>query len=338
MFNKARLKLTIWYLVIIFVISGLFSVAFYHASTREIQRIVKRMQIAQEEWQGRFRNFPLLPPPQRAPSLEELQLAKQRLLMNLVFINGVILVISGGVAYFLAGKTLRPIKLMVDEQNQFISNSSHELRTPLSTLRAEMEGNLLEKHISDKQARKLINSNLEEVGRIQNLSNKLLQLAKLHCSLPIKYTDKLKIKEIIALAVKRVQMLANAKQINFQLKLDDSIVKGDKESLCELFVILLDNAIKFNHKRGTVRIVSKVIGDKVVILVKDQGIGIPEKDKNHIFERFYRSDKSRSQTEGFGLGLSIAKQIVEKHNGVITVKSKIGKGSIFTISLSLVQF
>lgn len=335
MFNKARLKLTAWYLVIIFLISGLFSVAFYHASTREIQRIVERVQMVQEEWQGRLRNFPS--PPPGAPSLEELQASKQRLLMNLVLINGVILVVAGGAAYFLAGKTLTPIKLMVDEQNQFISNSSHELRTPLSTLRAEMEGSLLEKHISDKQARKLITSNLEEIGKLQALSNKLLQLAKLHNPISTKHTERLSIKEIVESAVKQIKTLANAKQIKLEIALKEGMVQGDKDSLSELFVILLDNAIKYSSEGSRVNISSRRSQDAVKVLVEDQGVGIPEEDLAYIFDRFFRSDKSRSQTDGFGLGLSIAKQIVEKHNGTIEVTSKLGQGSTFSVSLPLVQ-
>ncbi|MCD8485002.1 hypothetical protein LRY60_05450 [Candidatus Woesebacteria bacterium] len=179
MFNLARLKLTGWYLVIIFLISGLFSVAFYQTSTREIQRILTRVQMIEKERQRRSGEFPLVPPP-GAPSIEELEASKQRLFVNLIFINGFILVVAGGAAYFLAGKTLTPIKAMVEEQNQFITNSSHELRTPISTLRAEMEGSLLEKQISDKQARKLIQSNIEELGKLQKLSDKLLQIAKVH--------------------------------------------------------------------------------------------------------------------------------------------------------------
>ena len=335
MFNKARLKLTAWYLVIIFIISGLFSVAFYQVSTREIQRIVVRMQMVQEEWQGRFRDFPA--PPPGAPSLEELQASKQRLFISLIFINGIILVVAGGAAYFLAGKTLSPIGLMVNEQNEFISNSSHELRTPLSTLRAEMEGSLLEKHISDEQARKLIASNLEEVGKLQTLSNKLLHLAKLHNLSPIKYTEQLSIKEVIELSVKQIQTLANINQIIIDLKLKEAIVQGDKDSLCELFVILLDNAVKYSNKRSKINVSLRKSDNMVKILVKDHGLGMSEEDLEHIFERFYRSDKSRSQSEGFGLGLSIAKQIAEKHSGTIDVVSKVGKGSIFTITLPLVQ-
>lgn len=337
MLNKARLKLTAWYLVIIFFISGLFSVAFYQVSTREIQRIVLRTQMIQEEQSGRFNRVLLPPLGFGGPSIEELEAVKQRLLMNLILINGVILVIAGGAAYFLAGRTLMPIKLMVDEQNKFISNSSHELRTPLSTLRAEMESSLLEKHISDKKARQLINSNLEEIGKLQGLSNKLLQLAKLHNPAPTRYEEQISLQEIIESTIKQVKTLTDKKQIKFDISVEDAVVQGEKDSLRELFVILLDNALKYSPQESKISLVSKMNDDEVKILVKDQGIGISEEDQEHIFERFYRSDKSRFQADGFGLGLSIAKQIVEKHNGSIKVVSKVGNGSTFTVSLPLVQ-
>ncbi len=333
MFQAARLRLTLWYLLIIFVVSGLFSVAFYHASTREIHRIISRVQEMQEEWQGRSPRF--AQPPPGAPSLEELQAAKKRLLANLVVINGIILLGAGGAAYFLAGKTLTPIQLMVDEQNQFISNASHELRTPLSTLRAELEGSLLEQHISHKKARLLIASNLEEVGRLQALSNTLLQLAHLHNLLPTSFAQKVPLKDVIEAAVKQVRALAAAKHIDIFSKLDEVVVQGNTESLSELFVILLDNAIKYSHEKSKIMITTNKGNDQVVIGLQDWGVGIPEEDIPHIFDRFYRSDKSRSQTQGFGLGLSIAKHIVEKHNGTINVISDLGKGSTFSISLPL---
>ncbi|OGM29357.1 hypothetical protein A2801_01550 [Candidatus Woesebacteria bacterium RIFCSPHIGHO2_01_FULL_41_10] len=309
--------------------------AFYHVSTREIQRVLTRVQMIEEQWQGRFRDFPQ--PPPGAPSLEELQASKERLLVSLVFINGIILVGAGGAAYFLAGKTLKPIKLMVDEQNQFISNSSHEVRTPLATLRAELEGGLLEKHISDKMARKILSSNLEEVDRLQGLSNKLLQLTKLHNFSSTKYTELISLKGVVETATKQVQTLANSKEIKIELTLKDSVVQGDKDSLRELFVILLDNAIKYSAEESKVKVTFHDTEDVVKVSIKDQGIGIPEEDLEHIFERFYRSDKSRSQTGGFGLGLSIAKQIVEKHNGTIKIVSEVGKGSTFIIFLPLVK-
>src|SRR5690348_8980046 len=158
MFQSARLKLTAWYLVIIMLVSVTFSVAFYRAATVEIQHVIERIRFLQQQ----SNQLQLPTPPNAIITLDQLEDVKIRLQYALIFVNGVIFVLAGGAGYFLAGRTLKPIQVMVDEQNQFISDASHELRTPIATLRAEMEASLLEKHLSDKEARKLIGSNLEE--------------------------------------------------------------------------------------------------------------------------------------------------------------------------------
>lgn len=333
MFESARLKLTAWYLLIITLISLLFSVAFYHASTREIERLINRLEFRQE--------FPGRPVPDRRflfenpnlPNLEELEQSKRQLMFMLLLINSGVIAVAGVAGYFLAGRTLRPIKEMIDEQHQFISDASHELRTPIATLRAEMEGSLLEKHISDKQARTLISSNLEELGTLQGLSNNLLQLAQVDTVGLEKSMQNLSILEVIKAAERKVKLLANKKQITLKTQSKEYVVSGDKASLIEALVILLDNAVKYSPTKTTIIISTKENSRTVTIEVKDQGIGISEKDLPHIFERFYRADASRSKTEGYGLGLSIAKKIIEGHHGTIAVKSNENQGTTFSITL-----
>ena len=120
-------------------------------------------------------------------------------------------------------------------------------------------------------------------------------------------------------------------------KTNKSIVLGNKDKLSELFVILLDNAIKYSPKNSLIKIGSKTGKRQVVIKVSDQGLGIEEKDLPHIFERFYRADSARSHFEegGYGLGLAIAKKIVDEHGGKILVNSIVGKGSEFKIILPI---
>ena len=333
MFQSARIKLTLWYLAIIMAISIFFSIAFYKVSTREIRRIIHRVEFFQEQEDNR-----LFPPPSRffisrAPSLEVLQATEKRLQIILIGINGVILLLAGGASYFLAGRTLRPIKLMIDEQNQFVSDASHELRTPLATMRAEMEGSLLEKKISDKRARELIKSNLEELTTLQNLTNNLLRLAEI----PVngKPLENVSLLGIIKTSTKKIAPLAKRKQIAVEIKVKDAVLPADKNSLIELFVILFDNAIKYSPKNSIIHVASEQTQRSVKISVSDQGVGISEKDLSHIFERFYRADKSRSEVGGYGLGLSIAKKIVETHKGTIAVKSKVKEGSVFTLEFPL---
>jgi two-component system, OmpR family, sensor histidine kinase CiaH len=112
-------------------------------------------------------------------------------------------------------------------------------------------------------------------------------------------------------------------------------VRGEKSSLTELFTILLDNALKYSPPETVISISSEILRHEVKVSVVDQGVGISAADLPHIFERFYRGDKSRSQVDGFGLGLSIAKKIVESYNGTISVSSQLGQGSSFTVTFPL---
>lgn len=332
MFERARLKLTARYLLIIMAVSVMFSIAFYHASTREIERVITKIQTLQgypnnqkADQKQLESNF--------GPTLVYLEASKKEILIFLYFVNAWIFFFAGLAGYFLAGKTLHPIKVMIEEQNQFVSSASHELRTPIATLRAEMEGSLLERHISDKEARKLIKSNLEELETLQALTNNLLQLAQIH---NIHLKEKMQIvslSKIISTAQKKVNSLAKSKNIKIINKSKDNKIHGDSATLTEVFVTILDNAIKYSPSKTKINISSIQKRNSVKINITDQGKGISPTDLPHIFDRFYRADNSRSQTEGYGLGLSIAKKIIEKHNGTIAVKSTEGRGSTFTIAI-----
>lgn len=340
MFQSTRLKLTAWYLLIIMCISTLFSAVIYNNVSRQIESLIRIHNERIRNFQSGLpqNGFPPRPLNDTPPmiSTEDLQKQKEQLIYTLFFINLSILVVSGGAGYFLAGRTLRPIKLMVDEQNQFISDTSHELRTPIATLRAEMEGRLLEKHISNKEARKLISSNLEDLSTLQNLSDSLLKLAQIHTiNNGKREMENISLLEVVKAAYKKVVPLAKKKKIKIVTRVAEAIVKGNKSSLIETLVILLDNAIKYSPKGSEITVVSKSTGHKVKVLVSDQGIGISKEDLSHIFERFFRADKSRSLVGGYGLGLSIAKKIVESHKGSIRATSKIGKGSTFEMILPL---
>lgn len=326
MFQSARLKLTAWYLLIIIAICFLFSFAFYSLASREIQRVIVRIETRHTlPPNGFFIQLPTTLHPQ------ELATAKHRLILFLLFINGGIIVLSGGAAYFLAGKTLRPIKIMVDEQNRFITDASHELRTPLTALRSEMEAVLLEKDISSKDTQSLIKSNLEEVEHLQVLAESLLQLTQLQTTAPHK--EEVSLLQAVEDALKTVAPLARGKNIIIRNEINDAQILANNRDIVELVIILLDNAIKYSPSDTSIQLASKLIDHSIVISVRDRGIGIEKKDISHIFDRFYQVDASRTKKEssGYGLGLSIAKQIVEMYHGSISVKSKIGKGTTFTI-------
>lgn len=340
MFYSARLKLTAWYLLIITLVSVLFSVGIYVQINEELDRVERFQELRQQRIEQEFQGLPFRP---NIPDYDPTTViqARTRLIMTLGLINLGIIIVAGGAGYFLAGRTLLPIQKMVDEQNRFIADASHELRTPLTALRAEIEASLLDKNMSVKDAKVLITSNLEEVVSLQVLSDHLLQLVHYQQGDVSVELEEVSLLQVTEEALKKVTPLAKKKNIFIANEISDMILEGKQLLLRELFVILLDNAIKYSPEQATVSLISKKQDHKVFVTVKDQGMGIDAEDLPYIFDRFYRANKSRSKTEvsGFGLGLSIAKNIVEMHGGEITVKSgKKGlpggrQGTSFTVEL-----
>lgn len=344
MFGKARLKLTAWYLLIIMLISIGFSAVIYKVLTVELDRFshLQRLRIERRlsgegltPFESRFRNTP----PRVLADPELVEETKRRLIFFLAIVNGGILVVSGGLAYFLAGKTLKPIKDMVDEQNQFISDASHELKTPLTSLKSAMEVHLRDKHLNLADAKNLIKENIEEVNKLQSLSEGLLRLASYQKPNNQVRFETVSLASIIGRSIQRVKSQTIKKKIALKDKSQNFEFEADQYALSDLLVILLDNAVKYSQKGKSVTITSKKTDGSILITVSDQGTGIREKDLPHIFDRFWRADLARSkdETSGFGLGLSIAKKIVESHHGEITVESKLGKGSNFTVRLPVRQ-
>jgi len=330
MFRLARIKLTAWYLLIIMLVSFSFSMAIYRMTTFELDRI-ERMQRLRIERIAPPRPFPLDP--------ELIAETKNRLKMMLLLINTAILGISTGLGYFLAGRTLKPIKEMLDEQNQFITDASHELRTPLTSLKTEIEVNLRNKKLTLDEAKKLLKSNLEEANSLQALSDSLIKLTQYQKGTNDLTFTELSLNSVFNEAMKKVANLAKNKKIEIVNKVNDLKIEGNKQTLVELFVIFLDNAIKYSPQKTKIKLTSKKTDSHVLVYITDQGIGIEEKDLPHLFDRFYQADKARTKLEmaGYGLGLSIAKQIVEKHHGLIKVQSQPKKGTIFTVQLPVKQ-
>lgn len=332
MFTSARLKLTAWYLVLIMLISISFTVVIYNLLASELDRV----ELMQRQRQERQLPFEFR---QRYPTELEIdpviiEEAKERLKLRLIFINLGILLLAGLSGYFLAGRTLRPIKEMVDEQNRFITDASHELRTPITVLKSEIEVNLRDKKISSN-TKEILESNLEEVNNLQVLSDNLIKLAQKNGN--VISLEEVSLLEVIELAIKKVTPLSKIKKIKIENKIKVQSVKADKPSLIELFVILLDNAIKYSEKDTTITLASEKTDHAVVVSIKDQGIGISKEDIPHLFDRFYRADSSHTKVNapGYGLGLSIAKQIVEKHKGSVKVESELELGTTFLIKLPL---
>jgi len=341
MFHSARIRLTVWYLLILMIISGAFSLAIYRVLTIEIDRFsrIQRFHIEQRTDPTDDSSSFIVIPQNRPPTviIDSALLAetKQRIIILLGVTDFSILILSGGLAYILAGRTLAPIQKMVIEQNRFISDASHELRTPLTSLKTAFEVYLRSQKPSPKESKSLIRESISEVDKLQSLSESLLALAQYQ-----KPNDKTAfapvfIDKIIDDAVRRIKPLADKNDITIKKTGNPQKIKAEKYALTDLFVILLDNAVKYSPSKKTIEISWKKTDSYLDVSVKDEGIGIESKDIPHLFDRFYRADSARTHIEsgGYGLGLSIAQKIIDLHHGAIHVESNPKKGSIFTVHL-----
>lgn len=341
MFKSARLKLTAWYLLIIMIISISFSAFIYLGLTREFDRIlrIQEYRIEHPQTRERFLQRPIWQneeiPFSRPPDPQVISGAKQRVIEGLALINLIILVFSSLAGYFLAGRTLRPIKNMVDEQNRFIADASHELNTPLTAIRTSIEVNLRNKKLSLDDAKKVLVSNLEEVNNLQLLSDELIKITQYQKSNVILKRNKISLRDVIYESVNRVSPMAKDKNIEIKVKIPEAKIFAEKRSLTELFTILLDNAVKYSKENKQINIYMEKVDSKIKIFVKDNGIGIDKKDLPFIFDRFYRADLSRTKQDvsGYGLGLAIAKEITKLHKGNIYAESVLGKGTTFIVIL-----
>ena len=247
------------------------------------------------------------------------------------------LILSFFVGLFLAKKALVPIQSSWEKQTQFVADASHELRTPLSVIQTHLE--LLFRHPTNtiEQESVSIFNSLTEVKRVNKLVEDLLTLARSDSNEQVLNSTWFSMDELLQLIVEQFEPIANMKEILMDERIENNLqFLGDKDRLHQLFIILIDNALKYTSPAGKVKIGCTKEGNMLKILIEDTGVGIPEEDLPYVFNRFYRSDKGRTRTEGgTGLGLSIAKWIVEAHHGQINVESKLHKGTRFSIKLPI---
>ena len=328
LFESAILKLTGWYLLVLAIISLMFSIVLYQVSIAEVERRLERYQ---EQSQMLYH-----PPPQdnlSSPDTirnKELISAKANVILVLVYTNIVVLLLGGVVSYLFARKTLEPIEAAHEQQARFISDASHELRTPLAAMTTELEVALRDPSLTKKEMRELLESNLEEVQRLTKLSHTLLSLstgkdAKLAFT-PIDLT------KAILSARKKTQVPDS--RIHVMLPKSSTFVTGNEESIRELIAILLDNALKYSPEDSTVRVQLRENNGRAEVSISNKGRGILPDELPQIFDRFYRSEASRS-SEGYGLGLSLARQISDLHQANLSVSSEPGVITTFEFSLPI---
>jgi two-component system, OmpR family, sensor histidine kinase CiaH len=261
----------------------------------------------------------------------------RNLLIIIGFGSGGGLIVSIFVGLFLANRALIPIQRSWEKQSQFVADASHELRTPLSVIQTHLE--LLFRHPSNtiEQESETIFKSLSEVKRVNKLVEELLTLARSDSNEKLINPALISIHELLRFIKEQFEPIASMKDIRIEDSIDDNLQYfGDKQRIHQLFVILLDNALKFTPSGGVVRIICKKESHFIRITIQDSGIGISDEDLPHIFDRFYRSDKGRTRsTGGTGLGLSIAKWIVDAHHGHIHVESSLINGTKFIIKFPI---
>ena len=332
MFKSALVKLTGLYLLIIMTISVFFSTSIYRLAAHEFGRGYRMQTIVLDD-----QPFEVPVPLQQRLNTSRQELieeAQSHLLSSLLFTNIAILLIGGVLSFLFARKTLEPIEKAHQSLEQFTSDASHELRTPLAAMKSEIEVALMQPKLSASDAREVLKSNLEEVDALTKLSSNLLSLARLEePNLEVVVCN---VEQAIAAALKKVAPQRERRSVTLtnhtsKQKLE---VFADKAAFEEALVILLDNAIKYSPEGGVVQINASQQKNAVLVSVRDEGVGIKIADQAKIFERFYQADTARSRdNEGHGLGLAIAKSLIERQSGSIRVKSVEGKGSTFTIVL-----
>jgi two-component system, OmpR family, sensor kinase len=229
-------------------------------------------------------------------------------------------------------------------QKQFTADASHELRTPLTILAGQIEVSLQRRREASEYLDTLKN-NLDEIHRLQKIVASLLLLSRLDSGKLIVDGTSIRLDEILLASMEKISAIAKDKGISIDFQLDDSkcadavIVLGDSASLQNVFLNVLDNAIKYSKQGSKLSCTLKVVGNQAEIEIVDNGEGIPPEHMEHIFERFYRADHSQGKDgkSGAGLGLAIAKGVVEAHGGTIALTSIRGQGTIARVLLPLAR-
>lgn len=310
------------------------------------------------------------------------------LVLALVGSGGLALALVGG--FFLASRALVPVRTAFQRQRDFVADASHELRTPLMLIRADVEvlgrelralrarlfGSKADALATDGSSRsgklavaartktsagatarqlddqlELVDDALGEIDQMTRLLSDLLLLARLDASAAASHRHPVALDEHLTELVEQVRRSSRAKDLTIKTTLTPGIwVLGNPDQLRRLWLILLDNAIKYNRPAGTITITCSLEERHACVSVSDTGIGIAPADLPRLFERFYRADKAHAHTllppgealaptdlagSGAGLGLAIAREIVQAHGGHISVKSTLGEGSTFTVHLHM---
>ena len=248
--------------------------------------------------------------------------------------------ITGIMGWILAGLAMKPVRQSYEQLQRFTADASHELRAPIAAILSNAQVGILTSVEESSQVRQRLENIVTQSKYMSALITNLLFLARNRRKLNPQDISKVDVIELLNSTSAPYRSLAKEKGLEFVADIPVRAVniKGDRDLLQQAIANLLDNAFKYTSSGGRVELKLEVKARRLIIEIEDTGVGIPASDLPHIFDRFYRVDKARTRdTGGFGLGLAIAQQIIQAHNGKITVESEVKKGTIFQICLPLAK-
>jgi signal transduction histidine kinase len=226
---------------------------------------------------------------------------------------------------------------MDDVRREMIANISHDLRTPLTTMRGYLETLQIKRdELSAEEQQQYLQTALSHSQRLGLMVEELFELARLDSCESVVFSEPFSMCELVQDVTQKFELRAREKSVQLEASLnpDAPLVYGDIAMMQRVLENLLENGLRYTQAGGSIRVGVDVDSGNVVVQVADTGCGIPEEDVPRIFERFYQQDKHRSDSNSAGLGLAIVKRILELHNSVIQVSSKIEKGTTFSFCLS----
>ncbi len=228
-------------------------------------------------------------------------------------------------------KMTRGLKSTENLQKEFINNVSHEIKTPVSSIEGFAKF-LKDKNLTDEEREEYANIIIEEAKRLENLTGKILKLSKLNNQEIITNKQEIEVAEQIRKAISLLEPKWSKKDIKINVSLEEKIFLGDEDLIFQVWVNIIDNAIKFSNEGESIDIKVYEKDSNINVEIKDHGIGMKEEELEKVYDRFYQIDRSHSK-EGSGLGLAIVKRIVELSEGKIEIKSKENKGTTVIVKL-----
>jgi len=310
-FQRARVKLTLFYTIVTMTIVFLFSMALYTSLEQNLNQVINDSYgFAQEKnivYEKSIANI-----------------EKHILIIDCVLL--LVVVCSG---YAIAGRTLQPIRENMESQKKFLADASHDLRTPLAIMKSESQVLLQSSSSKVSDYSEVVSSNIQEINKMTRLVDDLLIVARSESTNVGDAYEMIDLQKLLDAIIKKMVTQSNSKNITLTTNGSGSkTVKGNKNSLTRVFQNILQNAINYTPESGSITVKTHSQSGNHVVTITDTGVGISVSDLPHVFDRFYKAEHSRNDTSGSGLGLSIAKQIIDAHGGTIAMKSAVGEGTV----------